>query len=433
MDFGVLEAAVTLGLMKIVCSLLCFPALRGPFNPVGFCCSCLLIFTDLLVTAFLTFLWLAKPWQPHSWASSDVIVPRLLLFLDHTYGAAMLLTAPLIAVDTACRLWWPLESEKWGEGGVHAGDPVPLNSECPQDRSTGASCDSETGAEGAGHGQSGSLMHLPGFLCSLLVWSFCGCSGERDWSAEGRLVGACLQAGGSLSSCLPDLLTVALQTLGSPSRPLATFALSLVLALTMGVLRGGWGQGGPRAQTDKRKEDTDTPDAGPVGLAVPASVRHGVKTHAAHTAYTSSGVAVHSRAEDGHTLPTSPTMLTSAGHCLPPHSDGRQGPCGKSEAAALSCRGAPHGYVLLAIPEMGTRLSSAPRCSACSAASPHGQPHPCGGGRRGGRDQGSVLFGLVCTALLCLFPPTMAINGMLIRSVERLAEWSLRRVLPASR
>ncbi|KAJ8264909.1 hypothetical protein COCON_G00140080 [Conger conger] len=347
MDSGVLETAVTLGLIKIACSLFYFPTLRD-FNSVGFCCSCLLIFTDLLVTVFLALLWLARPWKPPSLAPSDVIVPRLLLFLDHTYGTMLLLTAPLLAVDTACRLRWPSEGGFGrGQGGHRAGDP-----ECPR-----------------GHGS--------------------GACGGQDWRAEGLLVEACLETGGSLPTCLPDLPAVALRTLGSPSPVLASLALSLLLAVTMGVLRGGWGQGAWWLHGQP---------------AVPVSVYAATPTP--------SGAPVHSRAEDGR-IPPTPLTTPAA-----------QRPRVQGES--------PREDVLLAIPTASApnarpspRLPVAPGDRPRLPVAPGDRPRPWG--------RGSVAIGLVCAAALCLLPPAMAVNAMLIRTAERLAERGLRRVLPAPR
>lgn len=47
---GVLESAVVLCSCKLACSLLFLPSLAASYSPVSFCCCCLLIFTDFLVT-----------------------------------------------------------------------------------------------------------------------------------------------------------------------------------------------------------------------------------------------------------------------------------------------------------------------------------------------------------------------------------------------
>ncbi|KAJ8257652.1 hypothetical protein GJAV_G00188220 [Gymnothorax javanicus] len=416
MDPGVLETSLTLGFVKVVCSLLYFPCLRNSLNSVSFCCSCLLIFTDLAVTVFLTILWLAKPWQPQSFAPCNVIVPRLLLFLDHTYGAVMLLTTPLVAVDTACRLWWPLDSERWGEGGVDrgrgcydVGDPIPPDIKLGQHQSTAV--------------QGGSVLHLPGFLCCLLLWSLCGCSAEGAWRSEGGLLEACLQAGAPLTACLPDLPTVALQTLGSLPRTLASAALSLLLALSMGVLRGGWAWG--------RKEGTEDHRSVRTRPAVPTSLHCGVKTPETNGASITWDEAV----QDRRTPPISPAMLPRTGQSLLSNTT-MQGLCNASESAGppFIWDGSCVVTVLLAIPKMGSASSGGPYISPhrpirfTAAAALYTEPSP-----RRVQISGGMLIGLACGAAFCLLPPAIAVNAMAIRTVERLTEWSLRCVLSASR
>lgn len=47
---GVLEGAAVLCACKLACSLLFLPSLADSYSAVSFCCCCLLIFTDFLVT-----------------------------------------------------------------------------------------------------------------------------------------------------------------------------------------------------------------------------------------------------------------------------------------------------------------------------------------------------------------------------------------------
>jgi len=47
---GVLEGATVLCLCKLACSLLFLPSLAASHSSVSFCCCCLLVFTDFLVT-----------------------------------------------------------------------------------------------------------------------------------------------------------------------------------------------------------------------------------------------------------------------------------------------------------------------------------------------------------------------------------------------
>lgn len=47
---GVLEGAAVLCVCKLAFSLLCLPSLAALHSPISFCCSCLLLFTDFVVT-----------------------------------------------------------------------------------------------------------------------------------------------------------------------------------------------------------------------------------------------------------------------------------------------------------------------------------------------------------------------------------------------
>ncbi|KAF6738818.1 hypothetical protein FQA47_017712 [Oryzias melastigma] len=54
---GVLDGALLLCACKLSCSLLFLPSLSASYSPVSFCCCCLLIFTDFLVTETQTVSW----------------------------------------------------------------------------------------------------------------------------------------------------------------------------------------------------------------------------------------------------------------------------------------------------------------------------------------------------------------------------------------
>ncbi|XP_034074866.1 uncharacterized protein LOC117548041 isoform X2 [Gymnodraco acuticeps] len=104
---GVLEGATVLCVCKLACSLLFLPSLTSSYSPASFCCCCLLLFTDFLVTVFLSFLWIFESWVSELTLLGDVIALRFLIFLSETYGAVLLLITPLIAVESVTRLPWP--------------------------------------------------------------------------------------------------------------------------------------------------------------------------------------------------------------------------------------------------------------------------------------------------------------------------------------
>ncbi|KPP59537.1 hypothetical protein Z043_122530, partial [Scleropages formosus] len=254
---GVLETAVALGLCKVACSLLFLPAVKTSPSAVSLCCSALLLFTDLAVTAFLALLWLLGFWLPPLTSSSDAIALRFLLFLGHTYGEVLLLTIPFVAVETACRLQWPLS------GGREAGcvalqgrnratgswrgceETERLQGACTHDGQNPGrgGCGAWDGEMDAVHwqreGQRESLLHISGFLCCLLIWVLCSlCSGPH-WGPEVQCTEACLLASGSLSACLPNLPAVTLPAVRDPSVTLFSLALLVAMALVLRGLRKG--------------------------------------------------------------------------------------------------------------------------------------------------------------------------------------------------
>lgn len=169
---------------KLACSLLFLPSLAASYSPVSFCCCCLLIFTDFLVTVFLTFLCIFESWLTELTTLGDVIALRFLLFLSHTYGAVLLLTTPLIAVETLVRLLLPQRTVS-----QTAGSDRKLNVE--EDDSD----------------EDGRLPHVVGYLCCLSVWVIVAVNVRWRWKLEEAWAAACVHATDSLVSCLPNLFS----------------------------------------------------------------------------------------------------------------------------------------------------------------------------------------------------------------------------------
>ncbi|KAM9536375.1 uncharacterized protein ACWYII_040416 isoform 2-T2 [Salvelinus alpinus] len=236
---GVLEGAAVVCVCKLTCSLLFLPMVTASLSAVSFCCNCLLLFTDLVVTTFLVVLWFTEPWLPQFSMSTDVIALRFLLFLSYIYWAVLLMTTPLVAVETAMRLQWP---QVCGGGAVDGDvdkqsknpashDGVTLVVENWQSRDT----DTQRGGR-EDQDQGSCLSHILGFFCCLLVWAVCGICGGQGWRLEVLWVEVCLERTSSLTLCLPSLPNTVLLALGEPSWGLATVTLALLLVLTV-----GWG------------------------------------------------------------------------------------------------------------------------------------------------------------------------------------------------
>ncbi|KAK0134493.1 hypothetical protein N1851_029901 [Merluccius polli] len=164
---GVLEGACALGVCKLACSLFFLPAFS---DLISFCCCCLLMFTDLLVTGFLLFLWFADPWPPQLSPRGDLIALRFLLFVGRTYAAVLLLTAPLIAAETALRKAWPCD-----DGGGAAPVP-PAEPRTAKEKSDDARPPPPGAAAAAYRGPDRwrRLSHAIGYPCCLSVWMVSG-------------------------------------------------------------------------------------------------------------------------------------------------------------------------------------------------------------------------------------------------------------------
>ncbi|KAK5872640.1 hypothetical protein PBY51_013322 [Eleginops maclovinus] len=195
---GVLEGAIVLCLCKLACSLLLVPSLTSSYSPVSFCCSCLLLFTDFLVTVFLSFLWISESWFSELTLHGDVIALRFLIFLSETYGEVLILITPLIAVESMFRLPWP-----------HS--VVTLRMTCPKLDSNKQLCNvvevnvKEEKARKDSEETEKSWSHVVSYLCCLSVWVAVGLNVRRRWMREQVQAVACLRTTNSLVRCLPNL------------------------------------------------------------------------------------------------------------------------------------------------------------------------------------------------------------------------------------
>ncbi|CAL8339989.1 unnamed protein product [Merluccius merluccius] len=211
---GVLEGACALGVCKLACSLFFLPAFS---DLISFCCCCLLMFTDLLVTVdmrlclysagFLLFLWFADPWPPQLSPRGDLIALRFLLFIGRTYAAVLLLTTPLIAAETALRKVWPCDggagaacrTAEGGEGCKALERSVAIEKSDARPPAAAA-------AAYRGLDKWRRLSHAIGYPCCLSVWMVSGLwGGCRGRSLEELWVAECLHTSDSLFTCLPRM------------------------------------------------------------------------------------------------------------------------------------------------------------------------------------------------------------------------------------
>ncbi|KAJ8260028.1 hypothetical protein GJAV_G00176270 [Gymnothorax javanicus] len=372
----VLVGTVSLGVCKSIFDLLSLPAVGASSNSVCRCCCCLLIFTDLTVTVFLAVLWLAKPWMSLFPVPSDVITLRFVLFLGHTYGAVLLLTIPLIAMEMACK--WLL---------------VPALGKADRDGPEGGryehqrQCDAlelEVLGRGEEVGQRNSPG--PGFLCCLLAWALCGLWGGQHYVSKQLNVEACILSRGALHLCLPDLASIIQSASSDPFVTLPAVILLLALPLTLSALRTRQTKS-PLEQLTQCATVEKAPHVQPcIRQAMPPPPQHATAPTAQSTCLSMAGYQEQSPYVIGNRR-VNRLMLPD--------------PCQQ----AVTVRAHPN-------PAIRTRLWHV-LCETHTRSS-------C-------RTLGlSLLVGLLWAAVLYLLPPCLSVNPILFCSMCSLAERSLR-------
>lgn len=106
--------------------------------------------------------------------SSDVVALRFLLFLSQAYGVVLLLTPALIALELLVNLLRTQDGRTTG---------------CREQNSSESDC----------------LSRTVGCFGCLLAWIVSGIFCSHDWTLERFSVEACLRRGGCLVTCIPDM------------------------------------------------------------------------------------------------------------------------------------------------------------------------------------------------------------------------------------
>ncbi|KAM8913306.1 uncharacterized protein AB9W97_011955 isoform 2-T3 [Spinachia spinachia] len=229
---GVLEEAAALCVCKVASSLLFLPSLAASYSPISFCCCCLLVFTDFLVAVLLSFLCISNSWLTELTPAVDVVSLRFLIFLSHTYGAVLLLTTPLIAVETLAGLLWPRCGQRGRVGGVAA--------------------QGEDGEDNT-NGEKGSSRHAVGYLCCLSVWVVVALNVRWRWKREETWAIACLCTTNSLIRCLPNLFSP-MSSMVNPCWGMVVLSLLLLLLTVSTGLHCRPGAPAQPARTHKEKQ-----------------------------------------------------------------------------------------------------------------------------------------------------------------------------------
>lgn len=195
---SVLEGAAVLCICKLVSSVLFLPSLAASRSPVSFCCCCLLVFTDFLVAVFLSFLTIFGQWLTELTPFNDIIALRFLLFLSHTYGAGLLLTTPLIAVDILIRV-------QWKHTGVAQRMVRRIEMDSERQRCYVKEVTAEEEEDSDSSDKETAISHIVSYLCCLSVWVIVALNVSWRWRLEEVWASVCLQTTNSLIRCLPNL------------------------------------------------------------------------------------------------------------------------------------------------------------------------------------------------------------------------------------
>ncbi|XP_013858320.1 uncharacterized protein LOC106513847 [Austrofundulus limnaeus] len=378
---GVLEGAVVLCLCKLACSLPFLPSLAASCSPVGFCCCCLLIFTDFLFTGFLGLLCIFESWLTDLSQSGDVIALRFLLFLSHTYGTVLLLVTFLIALESLIRLLWPHLAADHGRHRRTAGS------------------DGQGGCAKEVEETDRSVPQIVGFLCCLSVWFAAAFSVRGHWKLEEAWAALCLHTTDSLVRCLPS----AFSSLPMSLCLSVLFLLVLLLTINTCLLR--------RCQVPARTQKTN--------VEKPCSC--------CRTSY----------------RPVLPAPLRPT-HLGTPVSEPEETENSGMGNSTYSCNGMQmlvrhHGDIVLLNCLSDNRSEQEHRRTKTGVSRTFVREEPEASHQRCGwrlwgfpSPEENVIMGLVSVLFIYTLPFNLSVNILLIRTIDSLLDWSVRSLLPSA-
>lgn len=172
---------------------------------------------------FLSLLCIFESWLTELTPLGDVIGLRFMLFLSHTYGAVLLLTTPLIAVETLTRLLRPHYAEAQTVGSD--GQPYYKGEVTVEEEEDSNNPDKESW-----------LPCAVGYFCCLSVWVVVALNVRWRWKIEEVWAAACLHTNNSLIRCLPNLFSP-MPSAVNPCWGMAFLSLLLLLATSAGLHR----------------------------------------------------------------------------------------------------------------------------------------------------------------------------------------------------
>lgn len=209
---GLLEEATVLSVCKVACSLPFVRSVSG-FSPVSFCCCCLLVFTDVILTVFLSVLLVLDHCQIEVPSTGDAIALRTLLFISHTYAAVLVLTLPAVIADTF------IQALQYHSAA------------CRQKSNLNDAINSARATEK----KPFLAYHVVAYLCCLSLWTFGTLHIRWRWKLEEVWTAACLYSTESLLTCLPNLYSPMMRFL-HPCWILVSIFIALAVILSSSLL-----------------------------------------------------------------------------------------------------------------------------------------------------------------------------------------------------
>lgn len=174
-----------------------------------------------------------ESWMTELTVLGDVIALRFLLFLNHLYGVVLLLTTPLIAVETLTRSLWlhsVVTRKTVGQTVMDSrGQPCNLWKATVEEK--------EGGGVNPDKDKDIKLPHVVSYLCCLSVWVVVAFDVRWRWKLEEVWASACLHTVESLIECLPNPMC---STGGSCSIMAILLLLLLLLTMSIDLQRPHW-------------------------------------------------------------------------------------------------------------------------------------------------------------------------------------------------
>ncbi|XP_054473394.1 uncharacterized protein LOC129106091 [Anoplopoma fimbria] len=410
---SVLEGAALLCVCKLACSLPFLPSLARSNSPVSFCCCCLLVFTDFLVAVFLTFLCISESWLTEQTPHGDVVALRFLIFLSHTYGGVLLLTVPLIAVDTLTRLLWPRSVVAHRTRTVR--QTVGSDGQrCYVWEVTG---EEEEDSEDNRNKEKGLSHHDVSYLCCLSVWVVVALNVRWRWKREEAWAADCLHTTNSLVRCLPNLLSPMSSTLN----PCWGITFLSVLLLLLTVSTGLHCRHRAPAQTTRTRTE-----------------KRGVNNNDSDSRWQDLASAMSGPSKPPNTGMPEPEPAL----CVDP---------GKTESSCTVHRAYSWNGVQMSAHHHGDFVFISPEClSAERRGQEHERTKNCipltfitedvdaqnrsqsGWGQWGFPCPGVNVIGFVCVLFIFVLPLNLSVNILLIRTIETLLELCIKYLLSSA-